>query len=136
VAEPLRVVAVLGYSGRRGDGLHPICALRLRHAERLSRGASAVVLSGWARRPKGRSEAELMLAAWSGPEVPLLCDTTARSTAENAAVAAKALRKLDADEVVVVTSWWHSCGRGCSSEQLCETQASLSGRRRRRERRR
>jgi hypothetical protein len=106
VAEPVRVVAVFGYSGRK-DGLHPICARRLRHAERLATGTSAVVLSGWARRPKGRSEAELMRTAWSGPKVPLVCDTTARSTAENAAAAARTLHSLDADEVVVVTSWWH-----------------------------
>jgi vancomycin permeability regulator SanA len=108
VAEPVRVVAVFGYSGRHTDGLlHPICARRLRHAERLSTATSAVVLSGWARHPKGRSEAELMQAAWSGPEVPLVCDTTARSTADNAAIVARALRSLGADEVVVVTSSWH-----------------------------
>jgi len=108
VPEPVRtIVAVFGYSGRRGDGLHPICARRLRHAERLSPGTSTVVLSGWARHPERRSEAELMRRAWSGPTVPLVCDTTARSTAENAAVAARTLRGLAADEVVVVTSWWH-----------------------------
>jgi uncharacterized SAM-binding protein YcdF (DUF218 family) len=39
--------------------------------------------------------------------VPLLCDTTARSTVENAFAVAAASRELDADEVVVVTSNWH-----------------------------
>jgi hypothetical protein len=107
VAEPVRVVAVLGYSARRDDGLHPLCALRLRHAEELAAGVRAVVLSGWARRRGGRAEAELMYADWSGPLVPLVCDTTARTTAGNAASVAAASRELGADEVVVVTSRWH-----------------------------
>jgi uncharacterized SAM-binding protein YcdF (DUF218 family) len=107
VADPVRVVAVLGYSGRRSDVLDPICALRLRRAEQLAAGARAVVLSGWARRPSGRSEAELMRAAWRGPEMPLLCDTTARSTVENAVAVAAASRELGVDEVIVVTSDWH-----------------------------
>jgi hypothetical protein len=38
------VVAVLGYSTRGADGLHPLCLLRLRHAEELAGGAEAVVL--------------------------------------------------------------------------------------------
>ena len=105
--EPVRVVAVFGYSGRRAGGLHPICVRRLRHAERLSADADAVVFSGWARHPNGRSEAELMRKAWSGSKVPLVCDATARSTAENAAAVATTLRELEADEVIVVTSWWH-----------------------------
>ncbi len=42
----MRVVAVLGYS-RSGDRtLHPICAGRVAHAERVASGARAVVLSG------------------------------------------------------------------------------------------
>jgi uncharacterized SAM-binding protein YcdF (DUF218 family) len=107
VGEPARVLAVLGYSaGGSGDELHPICAARLRHAEEIAAGARAVVLSGYARRG-GRGEAELMRAAWVGPDVPLVCDTTARSTAENAVGIAAAARALDADLVVVVTSGWH-----------------------------
>jgi len=98
VAEIARVVAVLGYSGRGAEGLHPVCALRLAHAERLAEGARAVVLSG---------EAELMRVAWSGPNVPLICDPAARNTAENALAVAAVSRELGAAEVVVVTSWWH-----------------------------
>ena len=86
--------------------MHPICAARLRHAEGIAAGARAVVLSGYARHG-GRGEAELMRAAWAGPDVPLVCDTTARSTAGNAAGIAAAARLLDAGEVVVVTSRWH-----------------------------
>ncbi len=102
-----RVVAVLGYSSRRGDGLHPICAARLAHGERAAAGASAVVLSGWARRPHRRPEAELMRASWAGPDVPLHCDPDARTTADNAARVASAAIALGARELVVVTSSWH-----------------------------
>jgi DUF218 domain len=104
----MRIVAVLGYSGRRGNGLDPLCEARLRHAERLAGEADAVVFSGWSRRSDGDGEAELMRRSWSGPEVPLLCETNARNTAENAAGIAAIARRLHADEVVVVTSRWHA----------------------------
>ncbi len=103
-----RVVAVLGYSRGRGGRLHPICAARLAHAEHVAAGASAVILSGWARRRShGAPEAELMRAAWAGPDVPIVCDPDARTTADNAANVAAAARRLGADELVVVTSRWH-----------------------------
>jgi uncharacterized SAM-binding protein YcdF (DUF218 family) len=104
--DPVRVVAVLGYSSRGGKGLDAVCIRRLRHAEGLSHGARAVVLSGWARRG-AEGEAELMRAAWNGPPVPLVVDPTARTTAENAVRVAAASVELGADEVVVVTSSWH-----------------------------
>jgi uncharacterized SAM-binding protein YcdF (DUF218 family) len=100
-----RVVAVLGYSHRRNGRLHAICADRLAHAQRLAEGARAVVLSGW-------SEAEPMRAAWTGPDVLLVCDREARSTAHNAANVAAAARKLGARELVVVTSAWHRARTG------------------------
>ena len=95
-----RVVGVLGYSRRRTGDLHPICADRLAHAQELAEGARAVVLSGY-------SEAEAMRSAWSGPDVPLICDSEARSTAQNVANIAATARELDVQEVVVVTSPWH-----------------------------
>ena len=98
---------MLGYSSRRVEGLHPICAERLAHGERAAVGASAVVLSGWARRPHRRPEAELMRASWAGPDVPLHCDPDARTTADNAARVAAAAIALGAGELVVVTSSWH-----------------------------
>lgn len=104
----MRLVAVLGYSGLRSDRLHAVCAERLRHAEKLVADADAVLLSGWARRRTGAGEAELMRVAWQGPDVPLVSDTTARNTRENAAEVAEAVRRLAADEVVVVTSRWHA----------------------------
>jgi len=102
-----RVVAVLGYSNRRSQGLHPICVARLSRAELVAPGARAVILSGWARRTKAKPEAELMRAAWAGPEVPLVSDPDARTTVQNAANVAAAARALGADELVVVTSRWH-----------------------------
>ena len=99
-----RLLAVLGYSGRRHHGLHDLCAERLRHAEQLAGEGDTVLLSGWARHRNGTGEAELMRAAWNGPEVTLVSDSTARSTSENAAEVAEAARRLGADEVVVVTS--------------------------------
>jgi hypothetical protein len=91
----MRLVAVLGYSGRPRRELHAICEARVRHAETLE--ADAVLLSG---------EAELMQGAWRGGEVVL--DTRARNTRENARGVAEAARRLEADEVVVVTSAWHA----------------------------
>ena len=94
-----RLVAVLGYSAGRADGLHAVCARRLAHAETLVEGTSAVVLSG---------EADLMLAAWKGPPMELLCDARARNTAGNAAGIAAVAREVGASEVVIVTSRWHA----------------------------
>ena len=107
-AEPKRLVAVFGYSARGADGLHPLCLLRLRHAEELADGADAVVLSGWSRHGTGFAEAELMRDAWHGPDVRLICDPTARNTMQNAIGVAELARELGVDEVIVVTSEWHA----------------------------
>lgn len=108
--EPRRLIAVFGFSAR-GSGsseLHPLCALRLRHAEELADGAEAVVLSGWSRHGSGFGEAELMRDAWQGPDVRLVCDTTARNTMQNALGVAALARELHVGEVVIVTSQWHA----------------------------
>jgi len=104
---PDRLVVVLGYSSRRGDGLHPICSARLAHAARLVDEADAVLLSGWSRRRGAAAEADLMRSAWNGRGAALLCDADARVTAENAANAADHARELAVGRVLVVTSWWH-----------------------------
>ena len=93
-----RVVAVLGYSGRRDTTIHAVCAARVAHAESLVAENGTVILSG---------EADFMRAAWAGPAVALVCDTTSRSTVQNAVNVAAAARELDADDVCVVTSSWH-----------------------------
>jgi uncharacterized SAM-binding protein YcdF (DUF218 family) len=104
----VHLLAVLGYSGRRGDALHDVCAERLKHAEALAPRADAVLLSGWGRRGNRLGEAELMRAAWNGADALLIDDATARSTVENAIGVADAARRLDATEVTVVTSRWHA----------------------------
>src|SRR5919204_2928488 len=100
----MRLVAVLGYSAGRSEGLDPVCAERLRHAETVAADGDAVVFTG-----KGTAgEAGLMREAWNGPAVRLVSDGTARNTAENAGAIAAAARELSADEVVLVTSRWHA----------------------------
>jgi uncharacterized SAM-binding protein YcdF (DUF218 family) len=104
----VRLVAVLGYSGRRHHGLHDVCAERLRHAEQVAAHGDTVLLSGWARHRNGTGEAELMREAWRGADVQLVSDGTARNTRENALGVATAAREFGAEEVVVVTSGWHA----------------------------
>jgi uncharacterized SAM-binding protein YcdF (DUF218 family) len=94
------VVAVVGYSRRRDSELNPLCAQRLARAQSLADGAHAVIFSG-------RREAEPMRAAWSGPDVLLVCDGDARTTVGNAVNVAARARELGAKELVVVTSRWH-----------------------------
>jgi uncharacterized SAM-binding protein YcdF (DUF218 family) len=96
----VRLVAVLGYSARRGAGLHPVCAARVAVAAKLASEEDTVVLTG-------RPEAELMREAWPGGPVRLLCDDGARVTADSAAHVARLARELGADQVIAVTSWWH-----------------------------
>ena len=105
---PGRLVVVLGYSDRREVGLHPICAERLAHAANVSTDDDVVVLSGWARTPGARPEAELMADAWAGACRELVIDPDARHTVGNATNAIDDLVRTGADTVVVVTSRWHA----------------------------
>ena len=103
-----RVVVVLGYSNRGGTELHPVCAARLARAAELATPDDVVVLSGWARVPGTRPEAELMRAAWSGRAREVVVDPDARTTVEKLANAVDDVLRVAADEVVVVTSSWHA----------------------------
>jgi uncharacterized SAM-binding protein YcdF (DUF218 family) len=106
--EAPRVIVVLGYSdGGRGE-LHPIGAARLARAGEVATEEDVVVLSGWARIPGTRSEAELMAAAWRGRSRELVVDPDARTTVGNAVNALNDIRRVRAREVVVVTSRWHA----------------------------
>jgi len=102
-----RLIAVLGYSNGAG-GLHPVCAERLENAARVATPADAVLLSGWARRGNGPSEAELMATAWQGAAGRVLLDRTARSTYGNVRGVAAAALELGIRDVVLVTSGWHA----------------------------
>ena len=107
-----RVIVVLGYSdgGARHD------PPRLRGAGRAGGRArdadDVVVLSGWARVPGTRSEAELMAAAWSGVAREVVVDPDARTTVGNARNALDDILRVGAGEVVVVTSRWHAARAG------------------------
>jgi uncharacterized SAM-binding protein YcdF (DUF218 family) len=102
-----RLVVVLGYSGR-SRGLHEVCAARLRRAEEEARPEDVVLLSGWSRRRRRASEAELMALAWTGRSERVLVDRSARTTLSNAVGAARVAAEQGACEVVLVTSGWHA----------------------------
>lgn len=103
-----RLVAVLGYSDRGAPGLHPVCATRLARAEREASPHDVVLFSGWARRGSASAEADLMALSWSGPVGARIVDRGARTTLGNAIGVGRATRRLEADEVVLVTSSWHA----------------------------
>jgi DUF218 domain len=103
-----RVLVVLGYSDRRRRGLHPVCAARLERALAEVEADDTVMLSGWSRSDGEHAEAELMRAAWTATCAGVVCDTGARTTAENASAAAALARRLRPSRVVVVTSDWHA----------------------------
>lgn len=103
-----RVIVVLGYSDGRTEGLHPICAARLARAQDLAGPNDVVVLSGWARAPHQRPEAELMAEAWRGYAAEVVVDPDARTTVHNVANAVNDVLRVGAREVVVVTSSWHA----------------------------
>ena len=106
--KPSRVVVVLGYSDGGRDRLHPVAAARLTRAAELSTEDDVVVLSGWARVPGTRSEAELMATSWSGRARELVVDPDARTTVGNATNALDDIHRIGARDVVVVTSRWHA----------------------------
>ena len=77
-------------------------------AERLAAqlDPELVVFSGWSSTG-GRSEAEQMRDAWSGPDVELLVEPTARFTAENASRTLPLLLDRGIELAVVVCSRSH-----------------------------
>jgi uncharacterized SAM-binding protein YcdF (DUF218 family) len=108
-----RLVAVLGYSDRATDGLHPVCAARLARAAEEALPDDVVLFSGWGRSLDLPAEADLMARAWTVPVRARVADRGARTTLGNALGVARLARKLEAEEVVLVTSSWH--GRRASA---------------------
>ena len=79
----------------------------MRDAERAAAraGAELVVFSG-------RNEAEHMRSLWHGPDVELVVDETATTTAENAAHTLPTLLERDVSEVIVVCAPAHALRAG------------------------
>jgi len=102
-----RLVAVLGYSDRGAPELHHVCAARLARAELEASADDVVLFSGWDRRRGTRAEADLMAQSWRTPVKARIVDRGARTTLGNAIGVGRATRRLEADEVVLVTSSWH-----------------------------
>ena len=95
-------VVVPGHHG------HERLADLVRAAERIA-GESVVdvvVFTGWARRG-GLTEAEQMHANWGGPEVELVVEPTASSTAENAARTVPLLLERSVKRALVVCAPLH-----------------------------
>jgi uncharacterized SAM-binding protein YcdF (DUF218 family) len=104
-------IVVPGHGWLDSDGVHRIsrrCLRLVREAELLvsSTGAEVVVFSGWSRTG-GRSEAEQMRDVWAGPAVELVVETTARSTAGNAARTLPLLLERAVGSVFVVCAPTH-----------------------------
>jgi hypothetical protein len=98
-----------GLHGR--DGSYRIsrpCRRLVSEAERLTlrRAPSVVVFSGWSPNG-GPSEAEQMRAIWRGPEVELVVEETAATTAQNAARTLPLLLERGVQEAIVVCTPLH-----------------------------
>jgi DUF218 domain len=96
-----RLVLVLGYSPRRQRGLHPICAARVRHAATVVGDYDVVVLSGT------DDEVAFMEEAWEPRGTRVLERDGAERTSESAVAARRLAESVGADEILLVTSWWH-----------------------------
>jgi uncharacterized SAM-binding protein YcdF (DUF218 family) len=103
-----RLIAVCGYSDGRGEGLHAICARRLRRAEEEALPSDVIFLTGWSRGKSRPSEAEEMARSWAVPCRRIVVDPEARSTLANAVAVARLVRRLEADDVLLVTPSWHA----------------------------
>jgi uncharacterized SAM-binding protein YcdF (DUF218 family) len=104
-----RLVAVLGYSDVGGGvAMHPVCAARVGRAEEEAELDDVVLFTGWARRGRATSEADLMASAWCGVARRHILDREARTTLGNAISVGRAARQLGVADVVLVTSRWHA----------------------------
>jgi uncharacterized SAM-binding protein YcdF (DUF218 family) len=104
-------IIVPGHGALGPDGVYRIsarCRRVLAEAERLALELAprAVVFSGWS--PRGfSSEAEQMRELWAGPDVELVVESTARTTAENAARTLPVLAERGITRAVVVCAPVH-----------------------------
>ncbi|HEY6481015.1 MAG TPA: YdcF family protein [Streptosporangiaceae bacterium] len=119
IGHPAGTVIVVPGTAADRDGVHaltPEAIGRLRRAEALARESAvrAVILSGWSGPGgQGPSEAEQLMRAWAGPDVPLVLDEAARSTAENALCTAAIIGALgEVRDIIVVASWGNAVRLG------------------------
>jgi uncharacterized SAM-binding protein YcdF (DUF218 family) len=103
-----RLVAVLGYSDGPASELHPVCAARIARAAAEVTPDDVVLFSGWARGGVSTTEADLMASSWNSVARRRLVDRGARTTLGNAIGVGRAARRLEVDEVILVTSRWHA----------------------------
>jgi uncharacterized SAM-binding protein YcdF (DUF218 family) len=111
MASQRTAIVVPGHGDVDLDGAHRItrrCVRLVREAEHLvsAGGANVVVFSGWSSTG-GPSEAEQMRDTWSGADVELVVEPTARNTAENAARTLPLLRDREITRAVVVCAPTH-----------------------------
>jgi uncharacterized SAM-binding protein YcdF (DUF218 family) len=80
----------------------------VRAAERIvvETNVDVVVFTGWARRG-GMTEAQQMHEGWRGPDVELVLESTASSTAENAARTLPLLLERSVERAIVVCAPMH-----------------------------
>jgi DUF218 domain len=110
------VIMVPG-TARTIDGSHTVTAEtfgRLRRAEKIAmqRPIRALILSGWNGGIENcRSEAAQMLDAWRGPQVPIILDEAARTTAENVLWAASLAYTLGSVHKIEIVAAWVSAVR-------------------------
>ena len=103
-----RLVAILGYSDGTTGELHPVCDARLDRAAAVVGPDDVVLFSGWRRGTAVAPEADLMASRWSAPARARLVDRDRVSERGSSLAVARAARRLQATEVVVVTSRWHA----------------------------
>lgn len=94
--------------GHGGYQLTAAAIGRLRAAEELARQTQPrmILLSGWAGGTSGRTEAVLLHERWSLPEIPVLLEPAARTSAGNAVCASALLAPLSGVRRLVVVSSW------------------------------
>jgi uncharacterized SAM-binding protein YcdF (DUF218 family) len=99
-------LVVLGHSRR--DRISATCCRFVAEAERLAerRRPSVVVFSGWSP-VGGISEAEQMRELWRGPDVELVVEPTAATTAQNASRTLPLLLERGVESAVVISAPLH-----------------------------
>jgi uncharacterized SAM-binding protein YcdF (DUF218 family) len=108
----MRTAIVVPGNGKRRPGRNPrissACVGLIREAERLAANTPVdlVVFTGGSRG-NGLSEAEQMPAAWRGPDIELVVESTASVTAENAARTLPLLLERAIERALVVCAPLH-----------------------------